>query len=234
VDIGLTEIQCERSDGSGTTRRRGALLDSGTSNPGFEIVLTAAHGLAAETDEVVRSCALSVDQEGSQPVVAIWRPDRMGRGYQDDWAVFLIGGNLMGEVSRLPLAPIERPDLQRLLSYDTKVRLPLRFAPTERPCELTQARLTADEVSSGLLAHNCQAWAGHSGSPILIELDGDPYVLGLHLGSRWIFETSEPLRLGRHVDETIANAVEAATEHGLRIEPVSESSAGWLERLFAR
>ncbi|MGI9259659.1 MAG: hypothetical protein ACR2QQ_12560, partial [Gammaproteobacteria bacterium] len=152
-----------------------------------------------------------------------------------DWAVLLIRGRLTGAVSRHPLAPIELPDLQEMISSDSAVRLPLRFAPTERPCELTQDRLLREQVESGLLAHNCEAWRGHSGSPILIELDGQIYILGLHLGSRWLFETSEELPLGRYVDRRIADAVSSAIEAGRALEPLQEESqSSWLQRLFSR
>ena len=129
------------------------------------------------------------------PIEAIWRPEQRGRGFTDDWAVMLVVGRLSGQVARLRIAPLAHPELEQMISNDAPVRLPLRFAPSERECELTQTRLTVVEVRDVLLAHNCQAWSGHSGSPILTNLEGQRYVLGIHLGSRWIFERSAPLRI---------------------------------------
>ena len=149
--------------------------------------------------------------------------------------MLLLRGRLTGAVSRYPLAPVERPDLNEMISNDSTVRLPLRFAPTERPCELTQDRLLPEQVNNGLLAHNCEAWLGHSGSPILIDLDRQTHILGLHLGSRWIFETSEALPLGRYVDRRVVDAVSAAIEAGRSLEPSPEEARpSWFQRLFGR
>jgi len=200
----------------------------------FEVVLTADHGLPNTSDELQRICFLPLDDENRLPVAAVWRQENRGGGYRDDWAVLLFRGRLTGAVSRYPLAPVERADLQELISSDSAVRLPLRFAPTERPCELTQDRLLREQVESGLLAHNCEAWIGHSGSPILIDFYGQTYILGLHLGSRWLFETREALPLGRYVNQRIADAVDAAIEAGRSLQPLPEddAGAGWLRRLF--
>jgi hypothetical protein len=234
VDIGLVEIYCQYGE-RGRGRRRGVLVATATPEADFEVVLTAEHGFPQSDQELRQICFLPLGEETTYPVAAVWRPDRFGGGYSDDWAVLLIRGRLTGAVSRHPLAPVERPDLQAMISNDSAVRLPLRFAPTERPCELTQDRLLRDQVDSGLLAHNCEAWRGHSGSPILIELDGQTFILGLHLGNRWIFETSEALPLGRYVDQRIADAVSAAIEAGRALEPLpEESQASWLQRLFGR
>ncbi len=232
VDIGLVEIRCDYGE-RGRGRRRGVLIATATADAEFEVVLTADHGFPGSDEQLRQICFLPVGEEMALPIAAVWRPDRFRSGYSDDWAVLLLRGQLMGTVSRHPLAPVERPDLKEMISNDSAVRLPLRFAPTERPCELTQDRLLQEQVESGLLAHNCEAWRGHSGSPILIELDGQTYVLGLHLGSRWLFDTSEALPLGRYVDRQIADAVSAAIEAGRSLEPVpEESSPGWLRRLF--
>ena len=234
VDIGLVEISCDYGE-RGRGRRRGVLVDNETPDAEFEVVLTAAHGFPQSTQELLQICFLPIDDETNYPIADVWRPDQIDSGYSDDWAVLLIRGRLTGSATRHPLAPIERPDLREMMSSDSAVRLPLRFAPTERPCELTQDRLLREQVDSGLLAHNCESWRGHSGSPILIELDGQTFVLGLHLGSRWLFETKEALPLGRYVDRRISDAVSAAIEAGQSLEPLPEASrSGWLQRLFGR
>ncbi len=214
IDIGLARIECVSAAGVGRASRRGALIDTGATVTTYEVVLTAAHGLPRETEAVIRTCFL-IGYAGRQyPIEAIWHPEQRGRGFTDDWAVILVVGRLSGHVARLRIAPLAHPELQQMISNDAPVRLPLRFAPSERECELTQSRLTVVEVRDGLLAHNCQAWSGHSGSPILINLEGQRYVLGIHLGSRWIFERNAPLRLGRYVDAKISAAIEAAAERG--------------------
>ena len=233
VDIGLTGIDCVFE--TGTSSRRGVLIDTGTTDAAYEIVLTAAHGLSAESDTIIRACVLAGYDNVQFPIRAIWRSEPRGRGYTDDWAILLLEGRIVEPVTRFRTAPLDRPELRESLSNDAAVRLPLRFAPTERPCVLTQSRLTDDEIRDGLLAHNCQAWVGHSGSPILITLADETYVLGIHLGSRWIFEENAALRLGRYVDSAITDAILAAAERGRSFETVTETfPRGWLDRLFRR
>ena len=203
IDIGLARIECVSAAGAGRASRRGALIDTGATVTTYEVVLTAAHGLSRETEAVIQTCFLIGHAGRQYPIEPIWRPEQRGRGFTDDWAVMLVVGRLSGQVARLRIAPLAHPELQQMISNDAPVRLPLRFAPSERECELTQTRLTVVEVRDGLLAHNCQAWSGHSGSPILINLEGQRYVLGIHLGSRWIFERNAPLRIAPMVTSRV-------------------------------
>ncbi len=235
ADVGLARIDCTTPGPASDNTRRGALIDTAATESVYEVVLTAAHGLPADDDELARNCFLIGYEDRQYPIAAVWRPDRRGRGFTDDWAVLLVSGRLSGLVMRLPVAPVDRPALHEMISNDAPVRLPLRFAPSERPCVLTQARLTDAEVRAGLLAHDCQAWIGHSGSPILINVAEETYVLGIHLGSRWVFEESSALELGRYVDASIAAAIDAAAERGRTLEVATETtSPGWFRRLLER
>jgi hypothetical protein len=233
ADAGLALIDCVSTGSSSSRRQRGTLIDTGETDPSFEVVLTAAHGLPANSSELSEGCALVGGEETSFPIAAMWRPETRGRGSADDWAVLVAAGRIDGLVTRLKVAPLDDTQIQRMLSVDAPVRLPLRFPPGERPCGLTRSLLSDADVESGLFSHDCLAWSGHSGSPLVISVSDKVFVLGLHLGNRWISEDRKAIEIGRYIDASILTAIGEAADHGrnLSIE-TGQSQRGWLQRLF--
>jgi hypothetical protein len=235
AETGLALVQCGPGGPPFTRRQRGALIDTGDANASFEVVLTAAHGLLTEPGAIVEGCALVAGEDTYLPIAAMWRPPARGGGAADDWAVLVAVGRLDGMVKRLRTAPLDDTELWGMLSADAPVRLPLRFPPGERPCGLTHSRLSDDDVQSGLFAHDCLAWAGHSGSPVVVSVADDVFVLGLHLGSRWITEDRMALEIGRYIDAAVVSAIDDAAAHG-RTLPVESKGPllRWWQRLLGR
>ena len=66
-----------------------------------------------------------------------------------------------------------------------------------------------NDNDAALFIHSCNAWPGLSGSPILTHIDGQSYVVGIHLGQRWIVGFKGRLSIGKFVDETIESALRA-------------------------
>lgn len=239
ADEGIALIEC-RPDGSSLARRqRGALIDYGEADVEFEVVLTTAHGMPGDMDSIDGSCALVAGEDSRLPIVAMWRPETHGRGSTDDWAVLISAGGLSGRAGRLRTLQPYSPELEELMTSDASVRLPLRFPPGERACELKPSKLTVLDVRAGLFAHNCISWAGHSGSPVLVNVEGKPVVLGLHLGSRWLQADQISLKIGRYIDTAIVTAINDAVAHGRSLAAETDGATdgepqGWLQRLLPR
>jgi hypothetical protein len=177
AEAGLAVVVCQSGDGAFLPNRRGALIESAETEAAFEVVLTASHGLPAEATGSGQTCALDGGDDQHLPVIEIFYAEIRGRGAADDWAVLLVDGRLEGSVKRLRPVPLEQSDVQQLLSDDVTARLPLRFPPGERSCGLMQSRLSNADVEAGLFAHNCRAWQGHSGSPIVANLQPGEFLL---------------------------------------------------------
>ena len=90
--------------------------------------------------------------------------------------------------------------------------------PREGDCHLRQLTAPYEYSPTELLVYFCGATtraAGLSGSPLLIGVEGRPFVVGVHLG--WGLQTFGDSRLhavslGRPIDGEIAAAIAAAAE----------------------
>jgi len=234
ADAGIALIECIEEDSPLARHQRGALIDIGDEDASFEVIVTAAHGLPVDPNAIGTTCVLAAGADTRISMDAMWRPESRGRGSSDDWAVLVATGRLTGTVHRLRTLPLDDETILDALPDDAPVRLPLRFPPGERPCRLTPSRLTELDVQVGIFAHNCVAWAGHSGSPVVVNVADETFVLGIHLGSRWIYEDRMALEMGRYVDTALVAAIDEAIAHGRALAAESEANRGLWQRLFGR
>jgi len=211
---GFTRIQCAPDNGIYMRRSRGAIIDTGTVEKSFEVILTAAHGMPSDVDVIKQNCRVVGAKDRQYRIEEVWRPDSQGRDFVDDWAVLLTERSLSGHVKRLRTLAIDHAARQQLAANQIPVRLPLRFVGIEQACGLTQRRSSGENLELELFGHTCRAWSGHSGSPILIAVESELFILGIHLGNRWIIGNYSPLEIGRYVDVKILEAIHAATAQG--------------------
>ncbi len=211
---GLTRIECVPDDGAHTHRFRGAIIDTGTVEISYEVILTAAHGLPSDVDALRRRCRVVGAENGRYRIERVWRPESRGRDSVDDWAVLLTERRLSGTVKRLRSLTIDHGARRQMAEDEMPVRLPLRFLGSERACSLTPPGSLNVDLTAELFGHTCRAWFGHSGSPILATVEGEVYILGIHLGSRWIVEHHASLEIARYLDATILETIHAATVRG--------------------
>lgn len=215
AELGLVRFKCS-ADPGGELVFRGAVLETSDPRDSFEVVLTAAHGLPSELADISARCAVIGDRGRRYRIEDVWRSPPPTLSLADDWAVVLTAQRMRGGHRRFRVGRIAAPSRYQMAEDVTAVRLPLLTIETEWKCVLNQAGLSEAEQSAGLFAHSCRSWLGHSGSPILARLDGEIYVIGVHLGSRWFFEERRQIKLGRYVDEAIVDAIGAAVMRGRR------------------
>ena len=211
-EAGLVQIECLSENA--TYYFRGAIIDSGDADASYEVILTSLHGLPDDLSTIRRTCVVKGAQGSHVGIKDIWRPDSRGYVSPSDWAVLLTNERLRDAIERLSAVRVPYPGREKLAANDIPVRLPLRFVEGERACSLTQFGPAGVRSSEGLFAHTCRTWPGLSGSPILISIDDQPFVLGIHLGSRWPYDRDPALGIGRFVDATIAEAINAAVAKG--------------------
>ena len=211
AEAGLIGIECVPEGSTVGYRFRGVVIDTGRIDSSHEVILTTAHGFPASAQIVTESCAVAGVKDRRYPIRAIWRPSTRARGAVDDWAVVVTGRNLRERIwrQRVRSEPVAIHGQQ--VDVTGPVRLPLRFLGTERDCVLRGPAATGIDLEDGLFSHTCRSWSGHSGSPVLAVDEQGAFILGIHVGRRWMAATRESLRIGRVVDREILDAVRDAT-----------------------
>ena len=210
AEAGLVGIECGPERGLGSHRFRGVVIDTAGAELRRDVILTTAHGFPADTDRITEACWVEGPAQRQYAIDWFWRPVARGRGSLDDWAVLVTERRLRGELARQPVAAWP-PGGRRAARAETPVRLPLRFFAAERACTLTPSGSAQEPLSAGFFSHTCRSWPGHSGSPILTADGGGVSVVGIHVGSRWIFERQASLKIGRFVDAEMLGAIRTAT-----------------------
>ena len=146
---GLARIECVPDDGAHTHRFRGAIIDTGTVDFSYEVILTAAHGLPSDVDAIRRRCRVVGAEDGRYRIDRVWRPESRGRDSVDDWAVLLTERRLSGTVKRLRSLTIDHAARRQMAADEMPVRLQLRFLGGERACSLTPPRIIGRESHGG-------------------------------------------------------------------------------------
>jgi len=178
--------------------------------PNYDVILTAAHGLPRNVDLLREQCVVIDDENRHYGLRGLWRPDDIGRGMADDWAVIATLRRMRRDQARLAVGAPLVTERRTLEASAALLRLPLMTVTEERNCTLQDSGLTQREIERGLFSHSCRSWYGHSGSPILVARDGRPVVIGFHLATRWFYEERRPIKIGRYVDGAIVAAIAAA------------------------
>jgi hypothetical protein len=211
AEAGLIGIECIPQGGTIGHRFRGVVIDTGNLNSRHEVILTTAHGFPAASGVITERCAVAGAKDRRYPIRAIWRPRSQDRGAVDDWAVVVTGRNFRERIWRQRVRSEPAAEAGQLVDLAAPIRLPLRFLGAERACVLSEPAAVGVELEAGLFSHTCRSWSGHSGSPVLAVDDDGAFILGIHVGRRWLAEKRQSLRIGRAIDSEILAAVRDAT-----------------------
>jgi hypothetical protein len=89
--------------------------------------------------------------------------------------------------------------------------------PSQRECQvLAGADTLAADLAKGLLTYSCKAGPGLSGAPLLVAVDQQPVVIGIHVGWRKQLGQSVGFSVGRWLDGEIYEAIDAAVRQAQR------------------
>lgn len=222
IERGVAQIRCGTDVPHLVKLSRGAVLNLG-GEAKRDVILASAHGLSETSRGILDSCRVLGAHAFPYRVANVWRSPKAGEGIADDWAVLLVEGRLAGDVGRLTPARVSGDEWVQLAGGAATLRVLLRQAdPHEGDCRLRQLTMPYDYLPTELLVYFCGATtraAGLSGSPLLIGVEGQPFVIGVHLG--WGLQTFDGARLhavslGRPIDGDIAAAIAAAAGEARR------------------
>ena len=196
---GTVAIICPTGNEGERFVSRGFAIGPNSSAP-YDIVLAARHAAGNAATGALSAC--QVRAPGGE-YVGIAEMRRAGAYLDegDDWLVLRTAERLPESAVRFGLARAGPADINHLPGI---VILSSRQG--------AQCDIRPDNVRLGegrLFAHDCNTRPGHSGSPILISLNGEPTVIGVHIGRLMEFSTSEQfvLGVGRWIDASIEQAV---------------------------
>lgn len=195
---------------------RGSVMATGQGNAAWDVVLTTLHGLPDDIDLITDRCVV-VDGFGHEiGLREMWRPPLRGLVSTSDWAVLLTRERIERIGVRLSFSADPYRELLQLARSSAPVRLPMLNPAAETDCNLIPSELTAASAAPTIFAHTCRTWPGHSGSPILADVDGRLLILGIHLGRRRNHLAHTAYGVGRLIDSTIVAAIDAAIARGMR------------------
>jgi hypothetical protein len=203
VERGVATLRCNLANGLVATSRA-TVLDVGDAAHS-DVLLTTAHGLPAAADDIRRACRI-LARGKAHSIQAVWRGGGRTGAPEHDWAV-LMTARIPGGLRRWRAAAAPRGWLERLVADEVPVRLVLRYADAaQSDCRLEA--LTADR----LLAHSCTAYPGTSGAPLVVGVEHQLVMIGLHVGSQqsWDGRRIDMVSVARPIDAAVIAAIEAA------------------------
>jgi hypothetical protein len=124
----------------------------------------------------------------------------------------VLSERIRGDLVRWRVAALDDEVREKLLNESARVRLVLRYANNEAQtsCHLESRAGTP----RGLLPHSCITYPGMSGSPMVLGVEHEPVVIGVHVGSglEWNGWKIELVSVARPIDAPVIEAIAAATE----------------------
>jgi hypothetical protein len=212
IERGVAIVRCATPEQEVFWSSRAAILDVAAT---LDVLLTTAHGLPLEVEQVLHDCRVLVRGK-PQTIVEVWRGGDRATP-EADWAV-LLTRRIGGHVQRWRAA---RPSLEWLVgavAQQAPVRLVLRYADAaQSDCHLEPRTLDLQR----LIAHSCVTYPGTSGSPLVMAIDGEPTLIGIHLGTQLLFDGRKLdfVSVARPVDGEVGAAVASAIARAATLPP---------------
>ncbi len=209
AERGVARIVCELRSADRTVRVRAAVLDLGEAAAGHDVLLAPAHGLPRERARINDDCRVTGTLDSPVGIVEFWLPEARHGGLRDDWVVLMTRTRLAAEVGRLRAGVASG----RLLEQLHREAWPVALMAATPAADRRDCRIL-DVLGERVFSHSCSGWAGLSGAPILVGVDGEPVMIALHVAHVLppVEAAGSPFRgIGLAIDEEIAAAIEEAT-----------------------
>lgn len=211
IERGIARVICARRGSEAAVRVRAVVIDLSESEPKHDVLLAPAHGLPQDTERIKRDCRVYGGQQSPARIAAYWLSEDQEPGTDHDWVVLMTRSPLPDSIGRLRVGQVSESDWAQLVTDETPVDVMLFSA------ELDQSDCQVLELlpRRGVFSHSCAGWAGLSGAPIVLSVDGSPVVIGIQIAS-----TVRPsgvggplfIGVGLPIDDSIANAIRRAAQ----------------------
>lgn len=171
----VVQLLCQDPDSEQLYLSRAVVLDArpGNEEAPFDVLLATRHALFGAAG--MRRCRIRgvPDWVGEIVDVRTGTPDvRQATDFSADWAILRTRRRLPDAVPRMRALAVEG---------DQNGELSLLVRPVDRaPCDLHAPPAALDDPN--LLVHDCQTRRGLSGTPLVAQLDGEPFIVALHVG----------------------------------------------------
>lgn len=139
----------------------------------FDILLATRHGVQGETG--TRTCHVRGVPDRVGEIVDVRTGTPSGDSnphFNADWSILRTRRRLPDDIPRL-----------RVLAADgiDQGEVSLLVRPVDRaPCDVRQSPPAFSDP--GLLIHGCRSRQGLSGTPLVVQINGEPFVVAVHVG----------------------------------------------------
>lgn len=191
-----------------------------TADHRFDYGLSTGHGVQIDGLDFSNDC-IAQDYKGQNyRINALYVPQDIAPGGERDWALIRLEKVKASEIVRFSLPSFHLASADAFRNTIQKVT----FAKARGIGFNTQIcqSLPADHAGmdeGNILAHNCRAISGQSGSPISVSLDNQPILVGIHLGTGFVMHSkytgkSESLGYFRFIDSNMVSEInDVITRH---------------------
>jgi hypothetical protein len=201
---GVVQLLCQSAIDDRYFLSRAIVLNLGQSDRPYEVLLTARHAVMDSGGS--RDCQVRGQDEDDGHVTAIISSDaaeELVSDFNHDWAVLRTGNRFPASFPRVRAASFGRGHqgqlsmLVKAVDYDA--------------CQITAAPEQMED--DRLIFHDCNSRPGLSGSPMMAVLNGQSYVVGVHLG-RFVMlnENSRHYSVARRLSDDFLEALIAVLE----------------------
>lgn len=215
------KIRCPHSKPGYYNFSRGAVLASGPSD--YDILLTTGHGVTNGQGEPTDGCAIHIGHGQYIPVITQHVAQDYALGTPQDWALMVVprlqipGLNKYYLIADLEGPQMNGPDIERL---DVRFSQSRAITANLQTCQTWPRDVAGfDEARfDGFMAHDCDAGAGQSGTPISRLTEQGWAIVGIHVGNSKALRIPETEHSGRYfgymrlIDEDLRRDIETVSE----------------------
>lgn len=169
-----------------------------TTSQHFDYALTTAHGIEKGQYDRFSSCFIRHSSGEKVNLVDVYIPDDYKAGTQSDWAVIKLEKVKQKHVARFKLHVEDSEQFSHGKSIAVTFPKARGINDMSQNCRAMSSAYLGVR-NEQILAHNCRAIGGQSGSPVFVKYEAEDMLIGIHLGKSFVYRspiTRKPEYLG--------------------------------------